>query len=555
MENFEEKEINLRYTKLDVLLEKQNTRMYRIRDAVTNDFCVMKIRMGRDLTGIYRQLEEIHHPNLPEIYEVFYDGCDTVIIEEYIAGEGLDLRIERQTLTEEETIHIILQLCDALTVIHTQKPVIIHRDIKASNVMIKADGIVKLIDFDAARNYHEEQERDTQQMGTLEYASPEHFGYAQTDEKSDIYSVGVLMHEMLTGETFSQEDVRYKGKLRHIIRKCTRVNADRRYRTARHLKRKLYSYYHYRKRRIAATVLALSVFVLVAGVTVRYYQQKRVRQVEDEEKKVIELSGREAFCERVAVFDKEKGNMANLLKDEYVADEIEKLLGNDTTYFVNNFDEIEGYYDADEKMYIVYGNRIQSSVSKRNEDCSIIAIRENGNIQCAYTSTERSYYPLICFKTNAEEEYHKVPDGMQRWLIDNYKDEYILSLTEEDFQKLWSDKIELEDDETISIEGDYVLQSSYGSMGKINISKKSQKEESYKIQGTITCKEKKREVDIIVKKRKPYYYYYEDEDVDIEIGTFFDSIFLYETGYTVVDGVAYDIEVPITGQLVKEKSH
>lgn len=552
MSSLDWKELNLRYVRIDVLLDKENTKVYRVKDSVTNDICVMKIRKGRDLTGIYRQLEEVHHPNLPEIYEVVYDGCDTVIVEEYVAGEGLDLQIRRQVLTEEETIYIILQLCEALTVIHTQEPVIIHRDIKASNVMVKADGLVKLIDFDAARNYHEEQERDTQQMGTLEYASPEHFGYAQTDEKSDIYSVGVLMHEMLTGETFSQEDVRYKGKLRRIIRKCTRVKANRRYHTARQLKRKMNGYRHYRSRCIVMVVLLLSVFVLAAGGGHYYWQI-----AEEEEKKSEEQLEIEAFEKRFAAFDCENGNVLNFLKDEYVVGEMDKILGNRTTWFVNNFDEVRSYYNEDEEAYIVVGQRPQQYFSRTNGYCSVIAIRKNGKIQCAYTNAEDMDRLLILFRTNAEEEYHKIPMEVFTWIINKYEGNYKQLVTEEDLEKYPDMNVE---DGLVVPEGDYVLRSAVGATGKIHVSVQSQKVDSeeeeekyYKIQGAIQHNGKEREIDLLMD--HAWYSSYSDVTyyTTIKMISFYDSVFLCE--YYLGD--AYDVpsDISITGQFIKETRH
>lgn len=547
MDGVDWNELNLRYIRIDVLVEKENTKIYRVKDTVTNDICVMKIRKARDLTGIYRQLEEIHHPNLPEIYEVVYDGCDTIIVEEYIPGEGLDLRINREVLTEKETVDIALQLCDALTTIHTQKPRIIHRDIKASNVMVKADGVVKLIDFDVARNYHEEQERDTQQMGTVEYASPEHFGYAQTDEKSDIYSVGILMHEMLTGETFSQENIRYKGKLKHIIYKCSRVKANRRYRTALQVKRKLNGHQYYRKRRVIMVLLLMSAFVLSTGVTMYYYRQKKLQQVaEGEKKKSKEELEKEDFFKRIATFDKENGNVADFLENEYIMNQISYLLQNDTTYFLNNFDKIRGAYDETEKAYIITGNRVEPFTSRFERYCSAIIIRENGNIQCAYTN-EQSYLKWLSFATNAEEEYHKVPISIIGWYI---------SLYQEDFLPPLDSVLESYEQEEVSLilPGDYTLRSLEGRTGRIHISehsKKGSKSKSYKIEGMLTYEDMERKIDISVKGEPPYYIYEKDEMI-IAMIPFFDSVFLWETYYSDDDVEEEEVTVSVDGQYIKE---
>jgi serine/threonine protein kinase len=100
--------------------------------------------------------------------------------------------------------------------------------------MIDNKGNVKLIDFDTARIYKHYQSQDTIFMGTIGYAPPEQYGLNQTDERTDIYSLGVLMNVMLTGEL--PEKRLYNGKLRKVIIKCTQSVPDNRYQTAEELK-------------------------------------------------------------------------------------------------------------------------------------------------------------------------------------------------------------------------------------------------------------------------------------------------------------------------------
>ena len=103
--------------------------------------------------------------------------------------------------------------------------------------MIDSNGNVKLIDFDAARLYKPYQSKDTQAIGTMGYAAPEQYGINQTDERTDIYAIGVLMNVMLTGKP---PEIRlYNGRLKRVIVKCTQTIPDNRYQNVKELKRNL----------------------------------------------------------------------------------------------------------------------------------------------------------------------------------------------------------------------------------------------------------------------------------------------------------------------------
>lgn len=130
----------------------------------------------------------------------------------------------------KEARRITLQLCSALWVLHSLGAV--HRDIKPENVIIRGSEAV-LIDFDASRIFKNESGGDTQILGTTGYAAPEQYGIAQTDQRADIYSVGVLLNIMLTGKHPSRELA--PGKLGRIVQKCTMVNPKKRYKNERDL--------------------------------------------------------------------------------------------------------------------------------------------------------------------------------------------------------------------------------------------------------------------------------------------------------------------------------
>lgn len=173
---------------------------------------------------VYRKLLSISCPNLPQIMEAAECSGMAAVLEEYIQGDSLAYLLEGAVFTPDEARSITLQLCNALWVLHAMGAV--HRDIKPENVILRGSEAV-LIDFDASRIFKSERSADTQILGTTGYAAPEQYGIAQTDERADIYSLGVLLNIMLTGKHPSREFA--GGKLGRIIQKCTMVNPKKRY--------------------------------------------------------------------------------------------------------------------------------------------------------------------------------------------------------------------------------------------------------------------------------------------------------------------------------------
>ena len=172
----------------------------------------------------YRRLLTVTHPNLPEIYEVCEQDGWVSVLEEYVQGDTLHFLLQDGLLSAKEARKILKQLCSALYVLHSIG--VIHRDIKPKNVIMRGDEAV-LIDFDASRTYKEEQNDDTIVLGTVGYAAPEQYGITQSDERSDIYSLGVLLNIMLIGKHPSVELA--SGHLGRVIRRCTMINPQMRY--------------------------------------------------------------------------------------------------------------------------------------------------------------------------------------------------------------------------------------------------------------------------------------------------------------------------------------
>lgn len=191
----------------------------------------------REFTGdgtVYRQLLDVACPWLPHIEAVEEKDGVTAVLEEYIAGDSLASLLEAGPLTEEQAVSVTVQLCRALETLHSLH--VVHRDVKPENVILRGADAV-LIDFDVSRLQKEDGKTDTRVMGTTGYAAPEQYGFSQTDARADIYALGVLLNELLTGKHPSTELA--PGWLGGVVEKCVEVNMDRRYASAAELREAL----------------------------------------------------------------------------------------------------------------------------------------------------------------------------------------------------------------------------------------------------------------------------------------------------------------------------
>src|SRR5437868_5945423 len=147
-------------------------------------------------------LASLTHPNLPRIYEQFSDTGRLYLVMDYIEGETLEAYLDKMggKLPVDKVLTIGIQLTSVLEHLHTHQPPIIFRDLKPANVMLTTDNHIFLIDFGIARLFKPGQAKDTTALGSLGYAAPEQYGKAQTTPRTDIYSLGVTLHQMLSGD-------------------------------------------------------------------------------------------------------------------------------------------------------------------------------------------------------------------------------------------------------------------------------------------------------------------------------------------------------------------
>lgn len=212
----------MEYKEIRLLKQSDRGMLHLIREKDSERIFVRKVLNGR--YSIYAVLQECEHPFLPKLYEVAATEESTTVIEEYIEGETIGSR----ELSDRQFLCVVSDLCSVLEFLHERG--IIHRDIKPSNIIMAHDGHIRLIDFDAARMRKEDLEQDTRLLGTRGYAPPEQYGFSQTDERTDIYAMGVTLRQLLGKKA-------QKSRYRRIIRKCTELDPDKRYRSIRQVKR------------------------------------------------------------------------------------------------------------------------------------------------------------------------------------------------------------------------------------------------------------------------------------------------------------------------------
>ncbi|SRR6266849_329868 len=157
-------------------------------------------------------LSQLDHPNLPHLYEHFRSPGHWYLVMDFIVGETLEeyqSKAPNRRLLLSEVLDIGLQLCTVLDYLHSQQPPIVFRDLKPANIMRTPRGQLYLIDFGIARYFKPGQAKDTVALGSLGYAAPEQYGKAQTTPRADIYSLGAVLHQLLTTRDPSEAPFRF----------------------------------------------------------------------------------------------------------------------------------------------------------------------------------------------------------------------------------------------------------------------------------------------------------------------------------------------------------
>ena len=233
--------IREQYRPVSCLKEGQRS-VYMVRDRASWP-ALLKIQPAGGEPSLLREYEllrSLDHPQLPRALAYFSIDGQEYLLREYLPGMSLYELVEScGPLSPASARRVTLSLCRVLDYLHRRNPPVIHRDIKPQNIIIDKDGGCRLIDLGTARRFRSEQPGDTQLMGTQATAPPEQFGYRQTDQRSDIYSVGMLLRYMLSGSLEPLPRGRSCGGLGHVARRCTAFDPRKRYPSASALRRAL----------------------------------------------------------------------------------------------------------------------------------------------------------------------------------------------------------------------------------------------------------------------------------------------------------------------------
>lgn len=231
-------------------------------------------------------IKQLDNPAIVRIVDIIDNGNVIYIIEDFVEGETLEALLEADGAQPEElVVEWGKQLCEAFDYLHTRTPPIIYRDMKPANVMLTPEGKLRVIDFGIAREYKEHNLKDTTSLGTRGYAPPEQFG-GKTDARSDIYSLGVTLFQLVTGrdpclastelKPVRQIDPKLSEGIETIIQKCVQHDPTNRYQSCVEL---LYDLEHigeigagYRKQqkkklKTFLTFAIATVLCLIVGIT------------------------------------------------------------------------------------------------------------------------------------------------------------------------------------------------------------------------------------------------------------------------------------------------
>lgn len=214
MDNYAGKRLDGRYEVQEIIGVGGMAVVYKAYDSIDDRIVAVKIlkdeylaneEFRRRFKNESKAIAVLSHPNIVKVYDVSYGETLQYIVMEYIEGITLKEYIENKTFSWKEAVHFITQILRALQ--HAHDKGIVHRDIKPQNIMLIQNGNIKVTDFGIARfSRSETRTMSENAIGSVHYISPEQARGDITDDKADIYSVGVVLYEMLTGQVPFQSD-------------------------------------------------------------------------------------------------------------------------------------------------------------------------------------------------------------------------------------------------------------------------------------------------------------------------------------------------------------
>ena len=268
------------YLAMDNRLNKQ----WAVKE-IKNDGSKSTATLLKSLEREANILKDVDHPVLPRIVDIINENGTIYVVMDFVEGKPLsDVLKAEGAQDQNKVIEWGRALASALDYLHSMNPPIIYRDMKPSNVMLKPDGSVKLIDFGTAKEYIVENNADTTALGTRGYAAPEQFGDSQgrgiynTDARTDIYNLGATLYHLVTGKNPCEPPYEIKpirqwnptlsSGFEQIIIKCCQPSPEDRYQSCSEL---LYALDHYNEldnEFKAKAKRKVAVFATMAGLSI-----------------------------------------------------------------------------------------------------------------------------------------------------------------------------------------------------------------------------------------------------------------------------------------------
>ena len=202
----------------------------------------------RTLHGEAALLSQICSPGIPALYGELEERDGFVM--EYMEGTTLQKILEEGAVFEvQEAAEAGVRLCEILQCLHDMDPPHIYRDLKPSNIIVRGDGTIALVDFGTVRIFKEGAVEDTQHLGTEGYAAPEQYGgWEQSDERTDIYGIGAVLHSMVTGKPPLETGLcpigevvygEHGSRMEKILMCCCSVSPNMRFSSCKELRKAL----------------------------------------------------------------------------------------------------------------------------------------------------------------------------------------------------------------------------------------------------------------------------------------------------------------------------
>lgn len=340
-------ELSEKYAIKSCLKYNDEKQVYLIKSKEDNKEYILKCAHNKYSELIHKEYEMLKKAtnliNCPKPVSYITNNNVCFFIKEYVDGKTIKERVEDNVLSDQEIIDIILKLSLDIAKLHSLNPPIILRDIKPENI-VDSHGEYIIIDFDASREYNETANSDTEYVGTRATAAPEQFGYSQTDARTDVYAIGMLMLYMKTGSF--DRDMPTSSKLDKVIRKCIAFSPNERYSSIEELRKALE--FKMRKSVIALVSVAVVIVLAVASAFFAVHYKNTSENRFTYTKQAKRFSD-EMVSEALALIENQ--NHMDLPTENTEADLIEFILA-DSDYAVFGGKKWPSIATIDEQYYI-----------------------------------------------------------------------------------------------------------------------------------------------------------------------------------------------------------